>query len=394
MTVNMAPSKFDICLISGFLFNFACVTANYWPSMPPNRSPSQSPYSPSMAPSSAGYYGGGGGGGYPGGPSSMQSPLVSSPLLRVHPGYNGQIMRGYGGSPYGSSSSSPSYPPNYSYSPLPSHYNYPNTGPPPVLYPPVPPSAASSLNPGTSASISSYSQRFPPFYKPDPYGSVPMSYWRNPPLGAPGGHGVQSIAAGNENPYDAFDRRTGPYPVMDQGPYGSPLYPSPMYEPFYPRGAVAKLKSKSSKVEGEVRFVQQDARFVGITGRVVGLVPGAHGLHVHESREKDAEEGTCDMNVIGGHFNPTSSNHGGKSDWVRHVGDLGNIFADADGIAYFSITDPLISLTGPHSIVNRTLVVTEFGDDLGKGTGKETTINGNAGKPVACGVVHSAIQLL
>lgn len=385
MTVNMVPSKFDVCLISGFLFNFACVTANYWPSMP-NRSlppyqtyPQTNPYIPSSH-SPNGYYG------------SPNSPsLVSSSLLRMQPGYNGQIMRGY--SPYGSSS--PSYPPNYSYSPLPSHYNYPNSGPPPVLYPP--PGSSNPVNTANSAaSVQSYSQRYPPpFYKPDPYGSphsaLPMSYWRNPPPPMASGNHPQALP-GSDNPYDSFDRRTGPY-IDQSGQFGPPMYPM-MYEPFYPRGAVAKLKSKTSKVEGEVRFVQQDARFVGITGRVIGLTPGAHGLHVHESREKDTEEGTCDISVIGEHFNPTKSNHGGKSEWVRHVGDLGNIFADADGIAYFSITDSLISLTGPHSIVNRTLVVTEFGDDLGKGVGKESIVNGNSGKPISCGVVHSAIQLL
>jgi Cu-Zn family superoxide dismutase len=68
------------------------------------------------------------------------------------------------------------------------------------------------------------------------------------------------------------------------------------------------------------------------------------------------------------------------------VGDLGNVFADQDGVAYFSIIDSLISLTGPNSVLNRTLVVTEFGDDLGKGA-DQSKVNGNAGKPITCGVI-------
>ena len=67
-------------------------------------------------------------------------------------------------------------------------------------------------------------------------------------------------------------------------------------------------------MEGEVRLVQQDNRYVGITGRILGLVPGAHGLHVHEGSEKD---GSCEN--IGPHFNPMNSDHGGKSEWKRHV---------------------------------------------------------------------------
>lgn len=400
MTVTMAPSKFDICLISGFIFNFACVTANYWPSGPNRSLPPPPP--PSYPSSSA--YGQTNGNSYYG--SSNTSPLVSSGLLRVQQGYNGQIIRGYSG-PGGYSNvpaaPSPSYPPNYSYSPLQSHYNYPNTGGPLPMSSYVsnngltPPAPGSPINAVSSAPMSSYSQRYSPYYKPNVYGvhsSLPLSYWRNP--ASPGSpmlpnHHPQGL---NDNPYDTFDRRTGPY-VDHSAPYGAPMYPSSIYDvPFYPRGAAVKLKSKTSKVEGEVRFYQQDTRYIGISGRIIGLAPGAHGLHVHESREKESEEFTCDLSAIGGHFNPSNSNHGGKSEWIRHVGDLGNIFADADGIAEFSFPDSLISLTGPHSILNRTLVVTEFGDDLGKGIGKETIINGNSGKPIACGVIHPATQLL
>jgi Cu-Zn family superoxide dismutase len=42
---------------------------------------------------------------------------------------------------------------------------------------------------------------------------------------------------------------------------------------------------------------------------------------------------------------------------VRHVGDLGNVEADSNGVAKVDITDKLISLTGAHSISGRTLVV-------------------------------------
>lgn len=42
---------------------------------------------------------------------------------------------------------------------------------------------------------------------------------------------------------------------------------------------------------------------------------------------------------------------------MRHVGDLGNVEADSNGVAKVDITDKLISLTGAHSIIGRTLVV-------------------------------------
>lgn len=42
---------------------------------------------------------------------------------------------------------------------------------------------------------------------------------------------------------------------------------------------------------------------------------------------------------------------------MRHVGDLGNIEADSSGVAKVDIADKVISLTGAHNIIGRTLVV-------------------------------------
>lgn len=59
----------------------------------------------------------------------------------------------------------------------------------------------------------------------------------------------------------------------------------------------------------------------------------------------------------GPHFNPFKKEHGAPSDEERHVGDLGNIAATADGTAKVNIVDAKISLSGPLSIVGRTAVV-------------------------------------
>ena len=56
-------------------------------------------------------------------------------------------------------------------------------------------------------------------------------------------------------------------------------------------------------------------------------------------------------------MNPYQKDHGGPGDEVRHLGDLGNIEAESNGVAKIDIADKVISLTGSHSIIGRTLVV-------------------------------------
>lgn len=62
----------------------------------------------------------------------------------------------------------------------------------------------------------------------------------------------------------------------------------------------------------------------------------------------------------GPHFNPLGKEHGAPTDAERHAGDLGNVEAGADGVAKIQISDKLISLTGPNSIIGRTVVVSSW----------------------------------
>lgn len=79
--------------------------------------------------------------------------------------------------------------------------------------------------------------------------------------------------------------------------------------------------------------------------------------------------------------------HGARDSEVRHVGDLGNLKADANGVAETTFSDAVISLTGNRSIIGRGVIVHEGVDDLGLGGHQDSLKTGNAGGRAACGVI-------
>jgi Cu-Zn family superoxide dismutase len=96
---------------------------------------------------------------------------------------------------------------------------------------------------------------------------------------------------------------------------------------------------------------------------------------------------TCSIGgaSAGAHYNPLNMTHGGPQTATRydkkgcdesrhlivlcrHVGDLGNIVADANGVANFTFTyDNIFSIVGANTIVGRALVLHQDMDDLGLG---------------------------
>jgi Cu-Zn family superoxide dismutase len=147
-----------------------------------------------------------------------------------------------------------------------------------------------------------------------------------------------------------------------------------------PKKAVCVMTpTKGSQVSGVVTFTQKGDE-IEITGEIVGLTPGKHGFHVHEFGDLNSPDGMA----TGGHFNPDKEKHGGPHDKMRHVGDLGNVEADASGKVTLKMTDKLIQLHGPHSIIGRGLIVHAKADDL------KSQPAGDAGGRMAQGVIGVA----
>ena len=143
--------------------------------------------------------------------------------------------------------------------------------------------------------------------------------------------------------------------------------------------AVAVLfPTKGSDVKGRVTFTH-DGKAIHVHAEISGLTPGEHGFHIHEFGVW-SEDGLAS----GGHFNPSKAPHASPESPKRHVGDLGNITANANGNATYDLDDATLSFHGPHSIIGRGLVVHEKVDDL------KTQPTGNAGGRLAVGVIGVA----
>src|SRR6266480_5675872 len=107
-----------------------------------------------------------------------------------------------------------------------------------------------------------------------------------------------------------------------------------------PLKAIAVLHpTAGNKVSGTVTFTPV-ADGVRVHGELTGLTAGKHGFHVHEFGDCSA----ADLSSAGGHFNSTHQPHAGPDASERHVGDMGNIEADASGKATLDYLDHHISL--------------------------------------------------
>jgi Cu-Zn family superoxide dismutase len=139
---------------------------------------------------------------------------------------------------------------------------------------------------------------------------------------------------------------------------------------------IMPTKASNSDVAGVVRL-KQEKGYVQVTGQVTGLTPGKHGFHIHMYGDVTAPDGTS----AGGHYNPHGLPHGGPHSKARHDGDLGNIEANADGVANVNVKANKVEL---HHVLGRSIVVHGGVDDL------KSQPAGDAGPRVGIGVIGLA----
>jgi Cu-Zn family superoxide dismutase len=144
--------------------------------------------------------------------------------------------------------------------------------------------------------------------------------------------------------------------------------------------AEARLSpTKGYTATAVLHFDEVAGGLVQVSAQIQGLEPGPHGFHIHENGDCSSP----DASSAGGHFSPQQHPHGAPTSSAkeRHAGDLGNVIADDNGIVVLTDKTFEIELNGPNSIIGRAVILHEREDDL------KTQPAGDAGNPVACGVI-------
>ena len=135
--------------------------------------------------------------------------------------------------------------------------------------------------------------------------------------------------------------------------------------------------TKGNTAKGVVTFTELEEGVL-IEAKITGLDKNAkHGFHIHQYGDISAQDGTA----TGGHFNPHEKDHAGPDKAEHHVGDLGNIESDGDGVGTYRRIVKHTMLVGKNGIVGRGMIVHAGTDDL------KSQPTGAAGGRIAQGVI-------
>ena len=152
------------------------------------------------------------------------------------------------------------------------------------------------------------------------------------------------------------------------------------------RRAICVLEPSNSmyKAGGLVEFEQVDSnKPTEISFELKQLKDNSvHGFHIHTNGNLYR-----DCIFTGGDYNPFGKKHGDRDSKENHVGDLGNIEANSEGIVETKFFNKQITLFGEYSVIGRACILHEKFDDLGNGENGESRLHGNVGKIIACGVI-------
>ncbi len=151
---------------------------------------------------------------------------------------------------------------------------------------------------------------------------------------------------------------------------------------------VVPLRTSQGQDAGTATFKAIKGGSVELKLKLKNLPPGEHGVHIHERP-------VCtppDFKTAGGHFNPTTKQHGFKNPAGPHAGDTPNsieIGEDHMGQATYKLKGLTMNPTAGNSIFangGTSVIVHAKADD------EVTDPSGNSGNRIACGVIPAPLM--
>ena len=163
--------------------------------------------------------------------------------------------------------------------------------------------------------------------------------------------------------------------IPEAMPAPEPAPPVEPAEPPVPTAAANLVAIADGSAIGTITFEQRGSD-INMVGTFSNLPPGPHAFYIHE-----VGDCTAKGKKVGKHLDPTKAKHGPPSSSVRHAGDLGDVIADANGNATFSMTTDSVVLEDEgraDNIIRKAVVIHAKKDDA----------KGKVNSPLACGVIE------
>ncbi len=138
-------------------------------------------------------------------------------------------------------------------------------------------------------------------------------------------------------------------------------------------------ETNESGVAGKAVFTQIGDN-IKLVVSLANASAGEHAVHIHATGDCSAPDGKS----AGGHWNPTGVAHGKWGEGEFHLGDIGNMTVDDQGMGKIELTTNLWEMnTGSDiDIVGKAIIVHAGADDF------VSQPSGKAGARIGCGVIE------
>lgn len=143
----------------------------------------------------------------------------------------------------------------------------------------------------------------------------------------------------------------------------------------------AKSELRGKEITGTFEFVQPT--YTANT-EIRGDIRGLWANHRHEVQIIEGPAGV-NNNI----FNPFGKKDGTPWYAERKVGNIGSVLSNSEGVGHYEISDPYVKLSGPFSVLNKSVAIFENTYNYVEGEIRKDKVFKGRGKILASGLIAS-----